>query len=145
MKEPEYRRVTYDYTLSVANTLAKVNPQSTFVYVSGAGTDSSEQGRTMWARVKGQTENDLLGLALAAYMFRPGIVQPMRGIKSKTRLYRAGYTAATPLLWVLKRVTPNIVTTTDDIGRAMIRVASSGFTKRILESSDIRTASHTPS
>ncbi len=145
MKEPEYRQVTYDYTLSVANTFAKVSPQSTFVYVSGAGTDSSEQGRTMWARVKGQTENDLLGLPLAAYMFRPGIVQPMRGIKSKTRLYRAGYTAASPLLWVLKRVAPNVVTTTDDIGRAMIRVASSGFPKRILESSDIRTASHTPS
>lgn len=144
MKEPEYRRVTYDYTLSVANTLAKVSPQSTFVYVSGAGTDSSEKGRTMWARVKGQTENDLLGLPLAAYMFRPGIVQPMRGIKSKTRLYRAGYTAATPLLWVLKRVTPNLVTTTDDIGRAMIRIADSGFSKRILESRDIRTASQTP-
>ena len=83
MKEADYNRVTYDLTLHVANTLVKINPEMTFCYVSGAGTDSSEQGRSMWARVKGKTENDLLKLPFnAAYMFRPGYIQPIKGLKN---------------------------------------------------------------
>ncbi|MBJ8340314.1 NAD(P)H-binding protein [Antrihabitans sp. YC3-6] len=141
MDEADYTRVTYDYTMSVGRTLARLNPDSTFVYVSGAGTDSTEQGRSMWARVKGRTENELLALPFSAYMFRPGIIQPLHGVQSKTRLYRTAYTAATPLFFVLKRVAPNLVVTTDQIGAAMLAVAANGTDKRVLESGDIRAAS----
>src|SRR5579863_720907 len=92
MTEEAYRRVTYDLTLAAAQVLAKLNPDMTFIYVSGAGTDSSEHGRTMWARVKGKTENDLLRLPFhAAYMFRPGVIRPLHGIRSRTKLYRLFY------------------------------------------------------
>src|SRR5579872_1827062 len=86
MKEEDYRRITYDVTPAAARLLAKLNPNMTFIYVSGMGTDSSEHGRTVWARVKGKTENDLLRLpSKAAYMFRPGVIVPLHGIKSKTK------------------------------------------------------------
>ena len=125
-------------TLEAARLLAKVNPNMTFIYVSGMGTDSSEQGRTMWARVEGKTENDLLRLPFkAAYMFRPGVIVPLHGIKSKTKLYRALYTAIGPLLPVLRRFFPQFVTTTEQMGLAMLKVAKHGATKSILESSDI--------
>ncbi|MCX5192800.1 epimerase [Streptomyces sp. NBC_00249] len=124
MKEEAYRRVTYDLTLAVARPLAAANPALTFVYVSGEGTDSTERGRSMWARVKGKTENDLLQLPFNAYMFRPGIVQPVSGMPSKTRLYRTAYAVTAPLFPVLRRIAPNLVTTTEAIGRAMIAVAS---------------------
>jgi uncharacterized protein YbjT (DUF2867 family) len=89
MQEADYRRVTYDFTMAAAQVLAKLNPGMTFVYVSGMGTDSSERGRSMWARVKGQTENALLRLPFkAAYMFRPGAIAPLHGIQSKTRTVR---------------------------------------------------------
>ena len=88
MSEDAYRRVTYDYTMAAARVFAKSNPQATFIYVSGAGTDSTEQGRSMWARVKGKTENDVLALLPNAYMLRPGYIQPMHGVTSRTRLYR---------------------------------------------------------
>ncbi|WP_233532475.1 epimerase [Antrihabitans sp. YC2-6] len=138
MSEDDYRRVTYEYALSVARTLTKLNPGSVFEYVSGAGTDSSESGRQMWARVKGKTENDLLALSLDAYMLRPGIIQPQNGIKSKTRLYSAAYTAAKPLLGVLKRVSPNTVITNEELGRAMIAIAAYGAPERVLEMKDLR-------
>jgi uncharacterized protein YbjT (DUF2867 family) len=140
MKEADYHRVTYDYALAAARTLAKASPGMTFIYVSGAGTDSSEKGRSMWARVKGKTENALLQLPFkAAYMFRPGFIQPMHGIKSKTPLYRAIYSVMGPLYPVLKAVVPKVVTTTEQVGRAMLKVARQGAPNRIVENQDINT------
>jgi hypothetical protein len=110
----------------------------TFIYVSGAGTDSNEHGRSMWARVKGKTENDILKLPFrAAYMFRPGFIQPLHGIRSKTRLYQTVYTVLNPILPLLKSTLPQFVTTTEQIGRAMLQVAKHGFPRPILESKDI--------
>ncbi|MEJ8640738.1 epimerase [Streptomyces sp. MS1.HAVA.3] len=126
MKEEEYRRITHDLTLAVARPLAAANPGMAFVYVSGEGTDSTGKGRSMWARVKGQTENDLLELPFRAYMFRPGIVQPVRGVPSKTRLYRVLYAVTAPLVPLLRRVAPNLVITSEAFGRAMIAVATPG-------------------
>jgi uncharacterized protein YbjT (DUF2867 family) len=141
MTEADYRKVTYGMTLAVAETLVKLNPAMTFVYVSGAGTDSSEQGRTMWARVKGETENALLRLPFKrAYMFRPGVIQPLHGIRSKTRLYQFFYDVLGPLLSLAVKAFPKYVTTTQQIGRAMIRVARDGGEKRVLESEDISKA-----
>jgi uncharacterized protein YbjT (DUF2867 family) len=138
MTEIRYRRITYDLTLAAAETLVKLNPGMIFVYVSGAGTDSTERGRSMWARVKGQTENALLRLPFkAAYMFRPGVIVPLDGIRSKTKIYRMGYALARPLLrWMYPRF-PKYATTSKQVGRAMIRVAEDGFPKSVLESSDI--------
>ncbi len=138
MKEADYRRVTYDITLAAARLLARLNPSMTFVYVSGMGTDSSEKGRSMWARVKGKTENDLLRLPFkAAYMFRPGAIVPLHGVKSKTKLYQVFYTALGPLLPMMYKVFPHYVTTTEQVGRAMLKVAKQGAPKSILETSDI--------
>jgi len=140
MPEERYRVITYDYTLAAARTLAAVNPGMTFLYVSGMGTDSSERGRTMWARVKGKTENDLLRLPFkAAYMFRPALIVPFHGIKSKTKVYRIFYAITGPLLPLLYKIAPKYVTTTEQVGRAMIRVARQGWPKRILENADINT------
>ena len=137
MKEADYRRMTYDLTLGFAKVVLFLNPTMTFCYVSGAGTDSSEKGRMMWARVKGKTENDLLSLGFAAaYMFRPGYIHPMRGIKSKTRLYNTFYTFLKPLYGLLKRM-PKYVTNNVTIGKAMIAVGLKGYSKGILESIDI--------
>jgi len=103
MVEAQYKHLTYDLTLSAATTLARLNPSMIFLYVSGAGTDSTEHGRSMWARVKGKTENDLLKLPFrAAYMFRPGVIQPLHGIRSKTKLYQTFYTILNPVLPLLK-------------------------------------------
>jgi uncharacterized protein YbjT (DUF2867 family) len=137
MAEAAYHHLTYDLTLSAARTLASLNPGSTFCYVTGEGTDSTERGRFMWARVKGKTENHILQLPLKAYMFRPGYIQPMKGIRSKTRLYQAAYNVLAPLYPLLKRVFPTHVTTTVNVGRAMIEVASNGYVKRVLENVDI--------
>jgi uncharacterized protein YbjT (DUF2867 family) len=138
MSEPEYTHLTHDLTLAAASTLARLNPQMTFLYVSGAGTDSTERGRTMWARVKGKTENDLLKLPFrAAYMFRPGVIQPLHGIRSKTRLYQTFYNVLNPVLPFLKSAFPQYITTTEQLGRAMLQVAKAGYSKPILESRDI--------
>ena len=138
ISEERYRHLTYDITLAAAATLARLNPQLVFVYVTGQGTDSSEKGRLMWARVKGKTENDLLKLPFkAAYMFRPAAIQPLHGIRSKTAWVQAIYVAAAPLLSLLNRVAPKYMTSTEQIGRAMIRVAKDGYPKRVLESEDI--------
>jgi uncharacterized protein YbjT (DUF2867 family) len=137
MSEEAYTRVTHDLTLSVARTLADVNPGMRFLYVSGAGTDSSERGRMMWARVKGRTENALLKLPLDAYMFRPAFIQPQHGVRSKTALYRALYAVSGPLYPVLHRIAPRLVTSSETLGRAMVAVAANGAPKRILETSDI--------
>jgi len=141
MTERDYERITCGITLAAAETLCRLNPQMVFVYVSGAGTDSSERGRSMWARVKGRTENALLRLPFAAaFMFRPGLIMPLYGVKSKTGLYRVFYTLTKPLLPLLRAAFPNQVLTTEQIGRAMLAVARHGFPKRILESKDIRAA-----
>jgi uncharacterized protein YbjT (DUF2867 family) len=137
MTEERYSRVTYDLTLTIAQTLVKLNPSMTFIYVSGMGTDSSERGRTMWARVKGRTENALLKLPFKAYMFRPGLIIPLHGITSRTAWYRVLYLVLKPLLPVVKRAVPGSVTTTEQVGRAMLAVARGGYPKRILESRDI--------
>jgi uncharacterized protein YbjT (DUF2867 family) len=139
MSEADYEGVTYGITTAAAKVLLRVNPGMTFIYVSGAGTDSSERGRSMWARVKGKTENALLGLGFAgAYMFRPGIIEPVFGARSKTSSYRLGYAVAKPLLPLLRRAFPNDVLTTQEIGWAMLKVARRGYSKRVLESRDIR-------
>jgi uncharacterized protein YbjT (DUF2867 family) len=139
MKEDEYERVTYGITLAAAETLSRLNRQMTLIYVSGAGTDSSEHGRSMWARVKGKTENSLLRLPFkAAYMFRPGFIEPLHGVRSKTASYRVLYLLAKPLLPLLRWSFPNSVLTTDQIGLAMLVVARQGASKQILESRDIR-------
>lgn len=139
MQKEEYRRITYGITLAAAETLCRVNPGMTFVYVSGAGTDSSGQGRSAWARVKGQTENALLRLPFkAAYMFRPGVIQPLDGIRSKTRVYRLFYGVMAPILPLLRKMLPNFILTTQQIGRAMIAAARHGAPKRVLASRDIR-------
>jgi len=146
MDEAKYSHLTYDLTLAAATTLARLHPQMTFVYVSGAGTDSTERGRSMWARVKGKTENALLQLPFrAAYMFRPGFIQPLHGIRSKTKLYQFFYTALNPILPLLKSAFPKSILTTEELGRAMLNVARNGYSKPILETADIVRAASTTS
>lgn len=141
MSETAYTAVTYDLTLAVARTLSQANPNATFIYVSGAGTDSTERGRSMWARVKGRTENELLRLPFrGAYMFRPGAIIPLHGIRSATTWYNVMYAVLRPILPVLRRVAPNSVTTTEEVGRAMLEVARNGYPSRVLEMADIRRA-----
>ncbi|HLX11093.1 MAG TPA: NAD(P)H-binding protein [Thermoanaerobaculia bacterium] len=136
--EADYTRQTYDLTLTIAKALVTRNPGMTFIYVSGAGTDATERGPVMWARVKGRTENALLALPFkTAIMFRPAVIQPLHGIRSKTVAYRVFYTLLGPLLPLLKRAWPGYVTTTEQIGRAMLRVAREGAPKRVLETADI--------
>lgn len=137
MKEAKYYHLTYELTIAAATALAEVNPGMTFCYVSGQGTDSTERGRVMWARVKGKTENQLLRMPFKAYMFRPGIIQPLKGARSKTGWYQAFYNVAGPLFPLLKRAFPTHMTTTENVGRAMIRVAADGYSKHILENTDI--------
>ena len=137
MKEKEYYHLTHDLTLSFARTFIEQNPGSVFTYVSGAGTDSTEKGRTMWARVKGKTENELLSMPFkAAYMFRPGFIEPMKGIQSSTKLYNALYVVLRPF-FPLFRSMPKIATDTIRVGKAMIRVAVGGYDKKHLECQDI--------
>ncbi|HEY4128501.1 MAG TPA: NAD-dependent epimerase/dehydratase family protein [Gammaproteobacteria bacterium] len=138
VSEADYRRITYDLTLAAANELVKLNPKMTFVYVSGQGTDSSEKGRVMWARVKGATENALLALPFkAAFMFRPGIIRPLHGVRSKTALYRGFYAAFRPLLGLMSWLAPNSLTSTEQMGKAMINAAQDGAPLRHLENKDI--------
>jgi uncharacterized protein YbjT (DUF2867 family) len=138
MKENDYRRVTFDITMAAARTLARLNPAMTFIYVSGAGTDSSERGRSRWARVKGQTENALLRLPFkAVVMFRPAGIVPLHGVTSRMRLYRIAYALTRPLWSVLLSAFPRFVTTTEQVGCAMLRVAKHGAPKTILETRDI--------
>lgn len=137
LTEAKYRALTFDITLAAGTALAEARPGATFCYVSGEGTDSSVGGRTMWARVKGETENAMLRLPLDAYMFRPGFIRPRRGTRSKTRLYRIVYAVLGPLYPVLRRLVPTHVTTSESVGRAMIAAATAGYSKRLLENLDI--------
>jgi uncharacterized protein YbjT (DUF2867 family) len=136
MNETEYTRLTYDLTLAAARTMVAANPRMIFCYVSGVGTDSSERSRTMWARVKGRTENALLALPFTAtYMFRPGYIQPIGGVRSKTGWVQTAYTVLAPVYPLLRPLLRG--TTTANFGRAFIEVAAKGYSKRILYSSDI--------
>jgi uncharacterized protein YbjT (DUF2867 family) len=137
MSEPAYHRLTYELTVAAAEAFAAANPGGTFCYVSGEGTDSTERGRSMWARVKGKTENRLLRLPFKAFMFRPGYIQPLKGVRSKTRWYQAFYNLFGRFYPVLRRVASRHVTTTENIGRAMIEVAAAGYSRRVLENPDI--------
>ncbi|CAI1542283.1 Putative NADH-flavin reductase [Serratia quinivorans] len=137
MNEARYRTLTYDLTLAVARPLARLNPAMTFIYVSGVGTDSSEQGRSMWARVKGATENALLALPFHAVMFRPGAIVPLHGIRSRTRLYDLLYRLFKPLWFGALRLFPQQVTTTERVGLAMLAVAHHETALRIIEPAEI--------
>ena len=139
MKEAEYTRMTYDFTLSLARELLKSDPQITFNYVSGMGTDSSEKGRSMWARVKGKTENDLLNLGFKqAYMFRPGAIIPLRDIEPSSKLYRVLVNNLKWLLRLMKRLTPDKVVDTTQIGLSMIHVTQKGYDKKVIMPEDIQ-------
>jgi uncharacterized protein YbjT (DUF2867 family) len=138
MSEAAYTKITYDLTMAVASTLVRVSPAMTFIFVSGKSTDATEQGRVMWARVKGRAENALRRMPFkATYMFRPGVIVPMHGIQSRTTLYRVLYSLTRPLWPVMHRLFPRSITTTEQIGRAMITVAQNGYEKLVLEAKDI--------
>ena len=140
MSEAAYTRVTYDITMAAAREMLAANPRMTFCFVSGVGTDSTERGKTMWARVKGKTENALLALGFkAAYMFRPGYIQPIGDVQSKTGWVQTAYDIARPLYPLIHRLLPNNSTTTTNLGRAMIQVAATGYSKHILYSTDFNT------
>lgn len=134
MGEADYTRVTFDLTLGWARTMVGINPAMTFGYVSGAGTG----GKAMWARVKGRTEAALLALFPNAYMFRLGVLRPMHGEASKSRWIRIAYTALGLLMPLVRALAPGAVITTEELGRAMLRVAREGAPKRVLESRDLR-------
>jgi uncharacterized protein YbjT (DUF2867 family) len=138
MSETDYARITYDMTLAAAHALVQASPGMTFIYVSGAGTDGSERGRSMWARVKGRTENALLKLPFkATYMFRPGMIRPMHGVVSRTRLYRVLYATMGWLYPMFKLLFPKWTTTSEVMGRAMLVAARRGAPKPVLETADI--------
>jgi len=135
MDADKYYRLTYTLTLNVADVLSRINPGMTFCYVSGAHTDSTEQGKVRWARVKGKTENDLMKLPFkAVYNFRPGIIIPTKGLKNTHPLYKyMGW-----LLSVIKFISPSSLCSLQQIGQAMINVTINGYNTSILEISDIR-------
>jgi uncharacterized protein YbjT (DUF2867 family) len=138
LKEEQYKNITYDFTLALAETLAKLNRSMTFNYVSGMGTDSTEKGRMMWARIKGKTENDILKLGFKqALMFRPGMIIPLRGIQSRTKSYQFIYDYFLWMVKLVKTLSPNSVVTTTQIGKAMINSIKTGHDKKILEPKDI--------
>ena len=133
MKEEDYRRITYDLTMHMAKTLNEINPDMIFSYVSGMGTDSSEKGRSMWGRLKGKTENDLLKLLESAYMFRPGYIQPTKGLKNAYKIYKI----LAPFYPIWKTLFPKYVCTLQDLGLAMINCTLYGYDKPLLENIDI--------
>lgn len=139
MREETYRMLTYDYTLSLARVLVKLYPAMTCTYVSGEGTDSTEKGRSMWARVKGKTENDLLALGFKqAFMFRPGVIIPLRGITSSTKLYQFSYDYFMWLIKLIKWLSPNSIVNTTQVGIAMINATLRGYDKNIVRPVDIQ-------
>jgi uncharacterized protein YbjT (DUF2867 family) len=142
LDETRYTEITYLFTINLAKTLYGLNPKMTITYVSGQGTDSSEKGRMMWARVKGRTENDLLKMGFSqAFMFRPGTIIPLRGIRSSTKLYQFFYDYLMWLIKFIKLIAPNSVVNTTQLGLAMINVTKAGFNKKILSPKDILVAS----
>jgi uncharacterized protein YbjT (DUF2867 family) len=137
VSEDEYKHITYDLTLSIAKTLLEMNPGMTFCYISGAGTDSSEKGRSMWARIKGKTENALLDLKFKdSYMLRPAFIQPRKGVRSRTKMYNVIYTLMIPLYPAMKYL-PKYFTDSVLLAKTMICVAQSGYDKKIIENAEI--------
>lgn len=134
LNEEVYHKLTYELTMHVANTLLAHNPHMVFCYVSGSGTDSTEKGRQMWARVKGKTENALMALPFKkVYAFRPGYMQPTKGLKNTLRWYKV-------LAWlypVWRLLFPSFVSTLSELGLAMINVVTKGYEKPVLEVRDI--------
>jgi len=146
MSESQYHHLTYDLTLHAAKTLVGLNPDMSFCYITGAGTDSTEKGKIMWARIKGKTENALLALPFkAAYMFRPSYIHPLKGVKTKVKLYALFYCLLSPLYPLLKHLTPNHVTTSVTLAKAMINAVLYGSEKKILEVRDINAIGKRPS
>ena len=137
MTEAEYARVTLGIPVAAAETLARLNPKMTFIFVSAVGADGSEKGKLMWARVKGKAENSILQLPFRGYVFRPAAIQPSHGEQSRTTSYRILYTLTKPILPLLRKIIPAYVTSTEQIGRAMLSVAKRRISRRILESKDI--------
>jgi uncharacterized protein YbjT (DUF2867 family) len=136
LSEADYTRVTLDYTLAAARPLAKLNPGMTFVFVTGAGTNA--ESKTMWARVKGRAENELRKLPFkGVYAFRPAFIQPLDGITSRTAMYRIFYRILAPVVPLFRRIAPKYMTTTSEMGRAMLRVAREGWPTPVLENADI--------
>ena len=139
MKEAEYRRTTYDLTVSVAEMLLRVGSLKTFEYISGMGTDAN--GRQMWARVKGSLENTLMAMPFPqVYCVRPGYIQPMHGVRSKIGWYNGIYAALSWAYPLMTRLAPKFVTSTEELGRAMIAIARNGYSKKIVEMQDIHAA-----
>jgi uncharacterized protein YbjT (DUF2867 family) len=138
LDEAAYSRATYDLTLVAAKAYLAANPSGTFCYISGAGADSTERGRTMWARVKGRTENALLNLGFTrVYLVRPGFIQPVKGVRSKTAWYQAFYTIIAPLSPLIRVLLPGVATTSAALGRALIQLAAAGFPRAIVTTRDI--------
>ncbi len=138
LDEATYTHLTFDLTLAAARAMVAANPAMTFCYVSGLGTDSMAKGRTMWTRVKGRTENAILALGFRdAYMFRPGYIQPVKGARLSTAWYQAVYSVFGVLYPVLRVVFPSYVTTTENLGRALIQVAAAGSPTKVLEPTEI--------
>ncbi|MEV0900326.1 NAD-dependent epimerase/dehydratase family protein [Actinoplanes sp. NPDC049802] len=136
MSEVDYTRVSHDFPMAAARALAPLNPDITFVYVSGEGTDASS--RLMWSRVKARTEREIMEMFRNGYAFRPGFIQPTHGVRSKTRWYNAAYTVIAPLVPMIRRVAPRYVTTTGAVGRTMLQVARTGFPDRVVTTADMR-------
>ncbi|MEM6843420.1 MAG: NAD-dependent epimerase/dehydratase family protein [Bacteroidota bacterium] len=138
LSEEQYRKITYDYTVALAKVLYQNNPAMTFIYVSGQGTDSAEKSSMMWARVKGKTENDLFKMGFQrAFMFRPGFIIPLRGIKSRTKVYQFMYDYFMWLVRIVKAIAPNSVVNTTQIGMAMIQATIGGYEKTIITPKDV--------
>lgn len=138
MEEAAYTQVTYELTMTIATTLVRVNPGMRFVFISGAGADSNEAGRVMWARVKGRTENALRRLPFASvHSIRPGVIQPLHGIRSRTRLYSALYTVLSPVLTLARRVAPRAVVTTEVLGKAMLALGRGAPASPVVEMAEI--------
>ena len=132
-KEEEYRKITYDLTMHVAKTLHELNPELTFMYISGEGTTGNENAKTMWVRVKSKTENDLLKLFKNAYMFRPGYIQPTKGLKNAYKIYKI----FAPLYPAWKTLFPKHVCTLEDLGLSMINTTLNGYDRKVLDNIDI--------
>jgi uncharacterized protein YbjT (DUF2867 family) len=140
MSEADYTRITYGITVAAIRALLRASPNLTFIFISGEGSDSTEKSRIMWARVKGKAENAVLGAGFkSAYVFRPGFIEALDGIESGTPIYRKFYKVLSPLMPLLKKLMPKRITSTQQIGRAMLRVTRGGFAKPILTTADLTT------
>lgn len=136
LSEKEYHHLTFDIVKTFADVMYLYNPRSTFIYVSGQGTDTSENGKVMWARVKGKTENYILNKGFEkSFAYRPGIILPENGIQSKTQWYNWFYIITKPIFPILKKISS--ITTTTKVGKSMIATTLYPYPKNILDNKDI--------